>query len=222
MADSTGRTDNHAATLAAALSARIGVLADAARDTMIAIERDRSALEGRYGSSVMADELISAVRGRIEGVAGDCNDLAVILDRFKSLAGPTEVTEVPGGGPTIPAPFRPRGRSPACPPFPPGRSWPATAVASSPTAFACSPPRCQSPGAIRMRLRFACAKTSASLTPMYSSTTCSGYPGSRLMTRRTTMTTEEALGSPPKDRKVPRGCLEPNHPTEDWTCECPV
>lgn len=108
MAKTTGRTDNHAATLAAALSARIGVLADAARDTMITIERDRSALEGRYGSSVMADELISAVRGRIEGVAGDCNDLAVILDRFKSLAGPTEISEVPGGGPTIPVPPPPR------------------------------------------------------------------------------------------------------------------
>lgn len=109
MADSTSRTDNHAATLAAALSARIGVLADAARDTMIAIERDRSALEGRYGSSVMADELISAVRGRIEGVAGDCNDLAVILDRFKSLAGPTEVTEeATAAGPTIPVPPAPR------------------------------------------------------------------------------------------------------------------
>ena len=108
MAESTGRTDNHAATLAAALSARIGVLADAARDTMIAIERDRSALEGRYGSSVMADELISAVRGRIEGVAGDCNDLAVILDRFKSLAGPSEVTEEVTGSHAIPAPPPPR------------------------------------------------------------------------------------------------------------------
>jgi len=93
MAEPTSRTDNHAATLAAALSARVAVLADAARDTMTAIERDRSALEGRYGSSIMADELIGAVRGRIEGVAGDCKDLAAILDRFKTLAGPTEVTE---------------------------------------------------------------------------------------------------------------------------------
>lgn len=114
MAESTGRTDNHAATLAAALSARIGVLADAARDTMIAIERDRSALEGRYGSSVMADELISAVRGRIEGVAGDCNDLAVILDRFKSLAGPSEVTGDIGGGAVPPTP-RPITGLPAVP-----------------------------------------------------------------------------------------------------------
>lgn len=118
MAEPTGRTDNHAATLAAALSARIGALADAARDTMIAIERDRSALEGRYGSSVMADELISAVRGRIESVAGDCNDLAVILDRFKSLAGPTEVTEV-ADGPSIPMAPPPRPIT-GLPPVPAG------------------------------------------------------------------------------------------------------
>jgi hypothetical protein len=122
MADSPGRTDNHAATLAAALSSRVGVLADAARDTMTAIERDRSALEGRYGSSVMADELIDAVRGRLDGVAADCRDLAAILDRFKSLAGPTEVTEPPVAFPTPPEPL------PAVPiggPLPPVPAGPA-------------------------------------------------------------------------------------------------
>jgi hypothetical protein len=98
-------TDNHAATLAAALSSRVGVLADAARDTMTAIERDRSALEGRYGSSVMADELIEAVSGRLDGVADDCRDLAAILDRFRSLAGPTDVSEAPSALPTTPEPL---------------------------------------------------------------------------------------------------------------------
>ena len=116
MAEQTGRTDNHAATLAAALSSRVGVLADAARDTMTAIERDRSALEGRYGSSVMADELIGAVRGRLDGVAADCKDLAAILDRFKSLAGPTAVTEPPVAFPT---PHEPLPTAPIGGPLPP-------------------------------------------------------------------------------------------------------
>ena len=122
MAEPTGRTDNHAATLAAALSSRIGVLADAARDTMTAIERDRSALEGRYGSSVMADELIGAVRGRVEGVAGDCKDLAAILDRFKSLAGPTEVTEPQVAFPTMPEPLPVAPIGGGLPPVPAGPS----------------------------------------------------------------------------------------------------
>lgn len=122
MAEPTGRTDNHAATLAAALSNRIGVLADAARDTMTAIERDRSALEGRYGSSVMADELIGAVRGRVEGVAADCKDLAAILDRFKSLAGPTEVTEPAVAFPAMPEPLPVAPIGGGLPPVPSGPS----------------------------------------------------------------------------------------------------
>ena len=120
MAEPTGRTDNHAANLAAALSSRIGVLADAARDTMTAIERDRTALEGRYGSSVMADELIGAVRGRVEGVAGDCRDLAAILDRFKSLAGPTDVSEPPAAFPNIPEPLPVAPIGGGLPPVPAG------------------------------------------------------------------------------------------------------
>ena len=121
MAEPPGRTDNHAATLAAALSSRIGVLADAARDTMTAVERDRSALEGRYGSSVMADELIGAVRGRVEGIAADCKDLAAILDRFKSLAGPTEVSE-PVPFPTAPEPLPVAPIGGGLPPVPAGPS----------------------------------------------------------------------------------------------------
>ena len=120
MAEQTGRTDNHAATLAAALSSRVGVLADAARDTMTAIERDRSALEGRYGTSVMADELIDAVRGRLDGVSADCRDLAAILDRFKSLAGPTEVTEPPVAFPTPPEPLPTAPIGGPLPPVPAG------------------------------------------------------------------------------------------------------
>jgi hypothetical protein len=120
MAEQTGRTDNHAATLAAALSSRVGVLADAARDTMTEIERDRSALELRYGSSVMADELIGAVRGRLDGVAADCRDLAAILDRFKSLAGPAEVSEAPAAFPAPPAPLPTAPIGGPLPPVPAG------------------------------------------------------------------------------------------------------
>jgi hypothetical protein len=118
-------TDNHAATLAAALSSRVGVLSDAARDTMIAIERDRSALEGRYGSSVMADELIDAVRGRLDGVAADCRDLAAILDRFRSLAGPTAVSEPLTAFPTPPEPLPTAPIGGPLPPVPAGTGRPA-------------------------------------------------------------------------------------------------
>ena len=109
MAEQTSQTNNHAATLAAALSNRIEVLATAARDTLSAIEQDRSVLGDRYGSSAMADELVDAVRGRIDGVAGDCRDLSAILDRFKSLAGPPQGVE-PDFALPDPLPISPVGR----------------------------------------------------------------------------------------------------------------
>ena len=102
MAEPPGSTDNHVATLAAALSSRVGVLSDVARDTLIAIERDREVLEDRYGSTVMADELIDAVRGRLAGVASDCADVTAILNRFQDLAAPAPVSEPPAAFPTPP------------------------------------------------------------------------------------------------------------------------
>ena len=114
MAEQPGRTDNHVATLAAALSSRVGVLSDVARDTLIAIERDRETLEGRYGSSVMADELVGAVRGRLADVSSDCAEVTAILDRFQALAAPSPgergARRLPGpadGGPDRPGPGPP-------------------------------------------------------------------------------------------------------------------
>ena len=109
MAEQPGRIDNHVATLAAALSSRVGVLSDVARDTLIAIERDREALEGRYGSSVMADELVGAVRGRLADVSSDCAEVTAILDRFQALAAPAPVSEPPAAftPPPLAAPTAP-------------------------------------------------------------------------------------------------------------------
>lgn len=95
MAEPGARNDAHAATLAAALSARVALLAKAAHETMEGIERDRGQLEDRFDSSVLADDLIGAVRSRVEAVMGDCSDLSSILDRFRTLVGPVQAEPVP-------------------------------------------------------------------------------------------------------------------------------
>lgn len=95
MAEPSGRSDAHAATLAAALFARARLLADVATETSERIERDRTEIAGAHQGSPLADQLIDAVRARLEGIVGDTRDLAATLERFRELAGPVDLPEPP-------------------------------------------------------------------------------------------------------------------------------
>ena len=100
MAGARERDDAHAAALAAALSVRAEVLANAARDTAAAIDRDRADAAARHDPSPLAEQLVNAVQGRLEEIVSDTRDLAATLDRFRRLAGPAASPPAPADPPT--------------------------------------------------------------------------------------------------------------------------
>lgn len=111
MAEPSERIDPHAATLVAALSARAQRLAAAAREASEGIERERAEIAAAYEHSALADQLIDAVRGRVEGIRGDTRGLAGTLERFGQLVSPPVPRSTTTAGPAIAEPA-PEGEAP--------------------------------------------------------------------------------------------------------------